>query len=121
MEQIRFQDMITFEKDLEETGIRIPSLTIQPLVENAIKHGFLEHDRSGTVWLSTTRKNRMYVITVKDDGAGFPPEALEKKDSAGIKNVEYRLKSMADGKLEISSIPGQGTTVSILIPIEEAE
>lgn len=121
LEQIRFQDMITFEKDLEETGIRIPSLTIQPLVENAIKHGFLEHDRSGTVWLSTTRKNGMYVITVKDDGAGFPPEALEKKDSAGIKNVEYRLKNMADGKLEISSIPGQGTTVSILIPIEEAE
>ncbi|MBO4980616.1 MAG: histidine kinase [Lachnospiraceae bacterium] len=55
LEQIRFQDMIIFEKEIEETNFKIPPLTIQPIIENAIKHGLVEHGRSGTVRLHTRR------------------------------------------------------------------
>lgn len=115
LEQMRFQNMITFVKDIEETSFQIPPLTIQPLVENAIKHGLVEHDRSGTIWLHTARVEDTIIITVTDDGAGFLPEEIEKKDSVGIKNVRYRLENMVHGTLTIESIPDKGTTVTIQI------
>lgn len=121
LEQLRFEDMITFAKDIEVTSFRIPPLTIQPIVENAIKHGLLEHDRSGTVTLQTMKEAEYIVITVTDDGVGFVLEECEKEDSVGIRNVRYRLENMVHGSLAIESALGKGTTVTIKIPIEEAE
>ena len=121
LEQLRFEDMITFAKDIEVTSFRIPPLTIQPIVENAIKHGLLEHDRSGTITLQTMKEAEYIVITVTDDGVGFVLEECEKEDSVGIRNVRYRLENMVHGSLAIESALGKGTTVTIKIPIEEAE
>lgn len=119
LEKIRFQDMITFEKDIEEQNFKIPPLTIQPIIENSIKHGLVEHDRSGTVKLHTTKDEENIIITITDDGAGFSPEAYEKEDSVGIKNVRFRLENMVKGSLRIESVPGKGTTVTIKLPIKE--
>lgn len=119
LEKIRFQDMITFEKDIEEQNFKIPPLTIQPIIENSIKHGLVEHDRSGTVKLHTTKDEENIIITITDDGAGFSPEACEKEDSVGIKNVRFRLENMVKGSLRIESVPGKGTTVTIKLPIKE--
>lgn len=116
LEQLRFVDMITFDKNIEEMQFKIPPLTIQPIVENAIKHGLVEHGRSGTIRLHTYRENDNIVITVSDDGVGFTPEDYEKEDSVGIKNVRFRLENMVNGSLEIESVPGEGTTVTIMIP-----
>lgn len=117
LEQLRFVDMIKFEKDIEETRFKIPPLTIQPIVENAIKHGLVEHGKSGTIRLHTYREKGNIIITVSDDGVGFVPENYEKEDSVGIKNVRFRLENMVNGSLEIESVPGEGTTATIRIPV----
>lgn len=116
LEQLRFPDTITFEKDIEESNFRIPPLTIQPIVENAIKHGLVEHGRSGTVRLHTRKEKENITITVTDDGAGFAPEECAKEDSVGIRNVRFRLESMVHGSLTVESSPGEGTKVTIQIP-----
>ena len=121
LEQLRFQDMITFVKDIEVISFQIPPLTIQPIVENAIKHGLVEQDRSGTIMLKTEREDGVIVITITDDGVGFVPQECEKEDSIGIKNVRFRLESMVKGSLDIESAPGKGTKVTIKIPVKEAE
>lgn len=117
LEQLRFGDMIIFTKELEVTSFQLPPLTIQPIVENAIKHGLVEHDKSGVITLQTVREKDSIVITVADDGVGFVPEECEKEDSVGIKNVRYRLENMVGGSLTIESAPGEGTTVIIKVPV----
>ena len=119
LERLRFAEKITFEKNIETASFQIPPLTVQPIVENAIKHGLIEHGRSGRVFLHTERKGKCVVITVTDDGAGFEPEMLEKTDSVGIRNVRYRLETMAEGTLTVQSEPGKGTVVTIEIPQKE--
>ena len=121
LEQIRFGSMITFEKDIEEENFKIPPLIIQPIVENAIRHGLVEHGKSGTVRLSTTKDKDNNIITVSDDGVGFLPEECSKEDAVGIRNVRFRIENMLNGKLIIESAPGNGTKVTILIPIKEKE
>ena len=121
LEQLRFQDMITFVKDIEVISFQIPPLTVQPIVENAIKHGLVEQDRSGTIMLKTEREDGVIVITITDDGVGFVPQECEKEDSIGIKNVRFRLESMVKGSLDIESAPGKGTKVTIKIPVKEVE
>ena len=119
LEQMRFPDMIAFEKVIETMSFQIPPLTIQPLVENAIKHGLMEHNKCGVIRLTTMRKEAEVEITVSDNGIGFLPQDIEKNESIGIKNVRYRLENMVHGKLDIQSIQGEGTTVIITIPIGE--
>lgn len=119
LEQLRFPDMITYEKEIEESNFQIPPLTIQPIVENAIKHGLVEHGKRGTVKLHTKSDERNIIITVSDDGAGFTPKECVKEDSVGIRNVRFRLKSMVQGSLTIESSPGNGTRVIISIPKKE--
>lgn len=116
LEQIRFEDKITFEEDIEEENFKIPPLTIQPIIENAIKHGLIEQGRSGTVRLHTMKNKKDIIIIVTDDGVGFTPEESEKEDSVGIRNVRFRLESMVQGSLTIESSPGKGTKVTIRIP-----
>ena len=118
LEQMRFPDKILFSKDIEEMNFRIPPLTVQPLVENAIKHGLLEQDRSGMVILRTEREGEMVVITIVDDGVGFVPQEIKSKECVGIRNVRYRLENMAGGSLAIDSTPGEGTKVTIKILME---
>ena len=113
LEKMRFGDKIQFEKKLEATDFKLPPLTIQPLVENAIKHGLLSAGRKGTVKLTTEEKDGMISIVIEDDGIGFDPEALKKEEAVGIRNVRYRVENMVGGTLEISSVPGTGTRAEI--------
>ncbi len=61
------------------------------------------------------------MITVRDDGAGFDVQAMQGKESVGLRNVRYRLETMVGGSLAISSEPGRGTTVTIQIPLKEED
>lgn len=117
LEQMRFLDKITFVEDIETTSFQIPPLTIQPIVENAIKHGLVEHGKSGTICLCTMREENHVIITIVDDGVGFVPEESGREDSVGIRNVRYRLETMVGGSLNIESVPGEGTKVTISIPV----
>lgn len=118
LEQMRFDDLIEFWEDLEVTDFQIPPLTVQPLVENAIKHGLTRPGKKGSVSVVTRQEETAIRIEVTDTGVGFLPEALEKETSIGIRNIRYRLKYMAHAELQIDSTPGKGTKAVIRIPMQ---
>lgn len=116
LEKLRFGNRVSFEKEIETMDFVLPPLTLQPLVENAIKHGFIEVGESGKVILKTTETEDEIQISIIDNGVGFEPEALEKESSVGVRNVRYRLERMVNGRLEIKSVTGEGTQVTIYLP-----
>ena len=116
LEKMRFGEKIKFEKKLEVTDFKLPPLTIQPLVENAIKHGLLAPGKAGTVYLSTKVEDGKIKIIIEDDGIGFEVDALKKEDAVGIRNVRYRVENMVGGTLELNSVVGMGTKAEIRIP-----
>ena len=119
LEQMRFGDMVEFGENFEVTNFRIPPLTVQPLVENAIKHGLTKPGKKGSVYILTRQEKGFNCIEVVDDGVGFVPEELEKENSIGIRNIRYRLEHMANAELQIASTPGKGTRAVIRIPRKE--
>ena len=119
LEQMRFGDLIAFSEDFETTEFLLPPLTVQPLVENAIKHGLTMPGKKGSVCLSTRREPTSICISVVDDGVGFDTKKLNETDSIGICNIRKRLQYMSDATLTIESTPGQGTTAVIRIPVKE--
>lgn len=119
LEQMRFGDLVEFGEDLEVTDFLLPPLTVQPLVENAIKHGLTIPGKKGTVCLSTRREPTAICISVVDDGVGFDTQKLDEAGSIGIRNIRQRLHYMSDATLTIESTPGQGTKAAIRIPVKE--
>ena len=120
IENVRFPDM-TFSFEMNSEDFHIPALTVQPLVENAIKHGLMKLEKGGSIRVTTYETQKDYCICVEDDGVGFDPSGLlDDKKHIGIRNIRDRLKVMVGGVLEIESTPGMGTKVFITIP-KEAE
>lgn len=104
--------------DIKEEEFLIPSLTLQPMVENAVKHGLCKKKDGGTIWIHTERELDMVRIVIRDDGAGFDVNqpAEDDREHVGIQNVRTRLMNMCDGRLVINSTPGEGTRVEIMLP-----
>lgn len=119
LEQVRFGDKIEFYTDTEVTDFMIPPLILQPVVENAIKHGVSQKTGNGTIILKTWETKSHVMITIEDDGIGFDISELEKEKSVGIRNIRFRLKHLADGDMKIESEIGKGTVVTISIPKKE--
>lgn len=121
-EKMRFGDKLNLKKDIAVKNFVIPPLSIQPLVENAIKHGINKKKEGGTVIVSTFETETDYCIQVKDDGVGFTVGEEYDKSRAhiGIENVTQRLDLMCKGKILIESAIGVGTTVNVLIPKENS-
>ena len=118
IELIRFPDM-TVRYDIQSEEFLLPALTVQPLVENAIKHGLMGLEEGGTVTISAYEKQNEYCICVSDDGVGFDVSGLtDTKKHIGIRNVRERLQAMCGGSLTIESQPGIGTRALIRIPKE---
>ena len=118
IELMRFPDM-TIRYDIQTEEFLLPALTVQPMVENAIKHGLMGLEEGGTVTISTYENQDDYCICVSDDGIGFDVSGLtDTKKHIGIRNVRERLQAMCGGTLTIDSQPGNGTRVWIRIPKE---
>ncbi|MGM9613973.1 MAG: sensor histidine kinase [Oscillospiraceae bacterium] len=116
IEHVRFPDM-HIEFDLQSGEFFLPALSIQPLVENAIKHGLMGLESGGTVVISTYETDDEYCVCVKDDGVGFDESALQDgRRHIGIQNTRRRVEAMCGGSLTVSSTPGAGTTALITIP-----
>lgn len=116
IEQIRFPSVhVTY--DTPDLDFRIPALTIQPLVENAIRHGVRIRDK-GLVTVSTQSLPGRHKIVVQDNGKGFDVAAMQEMDEThiGIRNVRARLEQLCGGTLTVESSPNAGTTVTIYIP-----
>lgn len=118
IEQVRFEGALNVEYDIEVSDFKVPSLSIQPLVENAVKHGIRKKKGGGTVTVSTREFPKEYRIKVLDDGAGFEENEIldDKRSHVGIKNTRKRLEMLCGGTCEIHSTKGKGTTVTIHIP-----
>lgn len=121
LEKLRFEDELDVEFDIKDTDFTLPVLTIQPIVENAVKHGINRSESGcGTVWISTEETEDSHKIVIKDNGAGFEIESLKELDEShiGISNVRKRLADECGGELIIKSAPDEGTECTILIPKE---
>ena len=118
IENVRFPDM-TFSFEMNSDDFHIPALTIQPIVENAIKHGLMKLQKGGTIRVVSYETDTHYCVTVEDDGVGFDTGVLlDERKHVGIRNIRGRLKAMVNGALEIESTEGVGTKVLIMIPKE---
>ena len=118
IENVRFPDM-TFTFEMNSEDFHIPALTIQPIVENAIKHGLMKLRKGGTIHVVSYETDKAYCVSVVDDGVGFDPNVpTDDRKHLGIRNIRERLKVMVNGKLEIESTVGVGTKVLITIPKE---
>ncbi|MDD3184171.1 MAG: histidine kinase [Anaerostipes sp.] len=121
IEKLRFQQYLNIEYHIETALFRLPTLTLQPIVENAVRYGVTKKDEGGTVTITAKETDTAFIVTVVDDGVGFDP-MLPHEDGRthiGIQNVRTRLASMVNGTLDIQSTPGVGTVATITIPKEE--
>ena len=95
----------------------LPALTIQPIVENAIKHGLMKLSHGGSILVSSWETATHYCVKIEDNGAGFDPDILtNERGHIGLRNIRERLEAMVNGTLDIESAPGKGTKVEIKIP-----
>ena len=118
IENVRFPDM-TFSFEMNSNDFHIPALTIQPIVENAIKHGLMKLQKGGTIKVISYETDTSYCVLVEDNGVGFDTSVLlDERKHVGIRNIRGRLKAMVNGTLEIESKIGVGTKVLITIPKE---
>jgi len=120
LEQQRMQGRLRVVYIIMVSDFFVPPLTLQPIVENAVRHGVLRREEGGTVTISTQETPQAYIITVSDDGVGFSPGREEQGDRihVGIANVRKRLEDICGGGLEIKSTPNVGTMATITIPKE---
>ena len=118
IEKIRFEDTLEIELDIKCVDFFLPVLTVQPIVENAVKHGTSKKRGGGRVTISTEENAESYIIKVADTGCGFDPSKPKNdgKRHVGIENVRQRLSNMCAGTLTIESQVGEGTLATIKIP-----
>lgn len=119
LEELRFGDKVCVEYDIQAQNFSIPAMTVQMLVENAIKHGVSKKQYGGIVHVQTREEENCYVIQVDDDGLGFDKSKGKPQDGrshVGLENIEARLKNLCDGTFEIHSVVGEGTTAIVRIP-----
>lgn len=118
LEKIRFEDSLNISYEIGPTDFEVPSLAIQPIVENAVKHGIMQKEDAGTVVIRTRENMLYYVIEIEDDGVGFDvnQEVRDGHVHVGIENVRKRLEIICGGTCNIHSEIGKGTLVSINIP-----
>lgn len=120
LEEARFgTDKLRFEKDIDPRAfdVPVPSMILQPLVENAVRHGISRKTEGGTIRIVARRDGDRLHVSVDDDGVGFDGAA---RSGIGLSNVRERLQVAygVEGSLEIDSTPGEGTSVSVRMPVE---
>ena len=118
LEKVRFGDKLNVVYDIEYDDFKLPPLTIQPFVENAVKHGIGGKEEGGTIKIISRKLSEGGAqIRIRDDGVGFDVESIVGQDylTQGIANVKERLHLEVGGDVTITSSPGKGTTVMVTI------
>lgn len=119
-ELLRFKN-ISVEYDIQAENFSLPALTVQPLLENAVKHGVSKTGAGGTVIFSTRDDGDSIRITVSDNGVGFDANDIPAGTHIGLENVRKRLKDLCGGMLILNSEKNVGTEVTVIIPKEGAK
>ena len=121
LQQLRFGETLEVQYELGCTDFKMPTLTLQPIVENAIRYGVRMAPKGrGKVLIRTIEHPECYEIDVIDNGPGFDVNSVPNDglSHTGLKNVRERLKQVSDGELTVISAAGEGTTVKMIIPKE---
>jgi sensor histidine kinase YesM len=126
IEQVRFLDRLTTTYDIapDTLDAQVPSLLLQPLVENAIKHGFASQTGQGHIQVKSLRENGHILLTVTDDGNGSTIDVNNLPGSGiGLKNVQERLELIykGDASMQIHTAEGEGFEVKIKLPYQRIE
>ena len=121
IEKVRFDDELEIELEIGVTNFKLPVLTIQPIVENAVKHGTSKKKGVAQLFISTSENEDYYEICIRDTGVGFDTNAYtdDGHKHVGINSVSERLKNLCNGTLTIESEIGVGTTATVIIPKKE--
>ena len=116
VEQIRFSDRLrpTVDIDASLMGATVPTLVLQQLVENAVRHGVAKRIESGQVYVGARREGDNLVLTVSDDGAGI----VGATNGTGLANIRARLTTLYGNRarLDLTSPPGGGTVATVRLP-----
>jgi two-component system LytT family sensor kinase len=126
IEEFRFPDRLRVEVDVSEDLLSapVPNLILQPLVENAIRHGVAKSTSSGLVRIAARRSNGWLELSVEDDGPGLPPGwLLDDGCGIGLSNVRSRMKQLYGDRQEfvIQNIGPKGTAARLRIPFDESD
>ncbi|MCI1952282.1 MAG: histidine kinase [Clostridiales bacterium] len=122
IEKARFGELIHVEYEIDPTlrQMELPSFCLQPLVENAIKHGLCKKETGGTVYISAKRTCVGIVLEVRDTGIGMPADKLQRlktsefpREGVGFFNVKKRISSWKNASVDVQSTEGVGTSVTI--------
>ena len=120
VEQARYDDMLVVDYDTPFTRFRLPPLTLQPIVENAVKHGMDLDSDPLCISIRTRYTDVGTEIIVEDNGIGFDPSG-ESEPHIALKNIRQRLEMMCGGTLELTSREAGGTRVTIRVPLKNEE
>ena len=135
LQQMRFDGRITVEKKIEAdpAAVRLPSFTLQPIVENAFSHGLKSCEEGGRILLRGWMQGRTLILTVADNGRGMTPaelDALQEKiaqsertgRSIGLGNISRRITMLyPEGRMQVFSREGHGTVIRFEIPQDDLE
>lgn len=109
--------------DIQESDFNLVPLSIQPLVENAIRHGIYERGSiGGIVKISSYRDVNDIVIKVEDNGVGFDVDKIQQevqaktRDSTGLQSLIFRFEKLMHAKVKVESVVGEGTSITVRIP-----
>lgn len=118
LETLRFGDRVKVKYDIGACDFMLPALTLQPMVENAVRYGVTKKREGGTILIQSFEDEQSYCILVKDDGVGFDTYAKHTSNRTHIviSSVRGRLKAMCEGSLQVESEIGKGTLVTIKVP-----
>jgi sensor histidine kinase YesM len=121
IEQTRFGDRLSVSMDIpaDTWDARVPNLILQPIVENAIRHGIEPHARPGKIHLSARRDNDQLILQVRDNGDGLRPD--NKRERIGTSNTRLRLQQLygARQNFALENDPGGGLVATITVPLKE--
>ncbi len=124
LEKLRLGDRLRVERSIDPAALalELPSLTLQPLVENAIKHSISKRPQGGTLAIRASARHGSLQIDVWDDGEGISSEQLANSSGLGLKTVKRRVELYYEelASMTIVSIPDRGMTVSLLLPQDDS-
>ncbi|WP_295359903.1 histidine kinase [uncultured Succiniclasticum sp.] len=117
VEQVQFEDGLFVEYDTPHTRFRVPPLTLQPIVENAVKHGMDPDSAPLRICIRTRETDAGHEITVEDNGPGFAQANMDESEPhIALANIQQRLEIMCGGKLTVMLREGGGTVVKVILP-----
>ena len=124
IEKVRFEERLEVIYEIQVENFVLPMLTLQPIVENAVKHGICKKKEGGSILIASFEDEEYYHLLVKDNGVGFVEGNYDDEDNnthIGIKNVRSRIENIAHGEIIIESEINRGTNVLINIPKNKGE